>query len=210
MRARGICGLCGPVAHRRASHSRRAANGNAPGNAGFCAPWLRIWLYNMARIYGKGFLNNGGARVCVVRAANASRAGLAEKRRRDEEHDKKRPRNRGLGIVAEAYRGRTYHGHLCPPPVLKTGRHTGDETLPRAFGVSSRIALARQGIGVVADRLRRSVPGMPHPPCPRRRGREGSDSREPTRYVRERAARGMPHDALVRKAGESAHARIVK
>lgn len=33
-------------------------------------------------------------------------------------------------LMAEAYRSRTYRGHLYPPPVLKTGRHTGDETLP--------------------------------------------------------------------------------
>lgn len=32
--------------------------------------------------------------------------------------------------VAEAYRSRTYHRRLSLPPVLKTGRHTGDDTPP--------------------------------------------------------------------------------
>ncbi len=33
-------------------------------------------------------------------------------------------------ILAEAYRSRTYHGHLYPPLVLKTRRYTGNETPP--------------------------------------------------------------------------------
>lgn len=35
-----------------------------------------------------------------------------------------------LAGVAEAYRSRTYHRRLSLPPVLKTGRHTGDDTPP--------------------------------------------------------------------------------
>lgn len=33
-------------------------------------------------------------------------------------------------LLAEAYRSRTYLRGLARTPVLKTGRHTGDETLP--------------------------------------------------------------------------------
>ena len=32
--------------------------------------------------------------------------------------------------MAEAYRSRTYRRRLSLPPVLKTGRHTGDDTPP--------------------------------------------------------------------------------
>ena len=32
--------------------------------------------------------------------------------------------------LAEAYRSRTYQRPFDRPPVLKTGRHTGDETFP--------------------------------------------------------------------------------
>ena len=35
-------------------------------------------------------------------------------------------------LLAETYRGRTYHRPQGLPPVLKTGRHTGDETSPHA------------------------------------------------------------------------------
>lgn len=45
---------------------------------------------------------------------------------------KKALQKQGDMIMAEAYRSRTYLGHHCPTPVLKTGRHTGDETLPFA------------------------------------------------------------------------------
>lgn len=34
-------------------------------------------------------------------------------------------------MMAEMYRSRTYRRPLDRPPVLKTGRHTGDETFPR-------------------------------------------------------------------------------
>ena len=46
---------------------------------------------------------------------------------------KKALQKQGYKCVAEAYRSRTYLGHHCPTPVLKTGRHTGDETLPSLF-----------------------------------------------------------------------------
>ena len=59
-------------------------------------------------------------------------------------------------IMAEAYRGRTYQRHLCRPLVLKTRRHTGDETPPRIFGIYAKAGAAasaqRRGSSSLAGR----------------------------------------------------------
>ena len=61
-------------------------------------------------------------------------ASLRPGRRAPENGQKKARRHeacgRTVGGMAEGYRSRTYRRRLSLPPVLKTGRHTGDDTPP--------------------------------------------------------------------------------
>ncbi len=138
---RGNWGIGGPMACWRRVIADASQMAIPPACAGFCVPRLGNAPSNMAWICEVLFCCKLG--LALERGARAGRkmwhAGLGRGC-----ETKKGPVFQGLGVVAEAYRSRTYHGHLCPPPVLKTGRHTGDETLPRGFGVSSRIGVARQ------------------------------------------------------------------
>ena len=48
--------------------------------------------------------------------------------------------------LAEAYRSRTYKRHHCRPLVLKTRRHTGDETLPQLKNLSCEVYLGKHKV----------------------------------------------------------------